>query len=926
MTSFPRQLGTGLLIIVTTIAGRNPVAADEGPILTVTATTGEIKVTENGVSRVLGNVPKGTRLWALESRDSFYRVIEPVTKETGWIWSQHVEAFEASPDAAAEQQAAQIAATELDEFLYDNDRRPELIAARQRFLKACLNAYGEAAPVTGVAYYDLGDAWYAAGEYDKATQSLLDSLRVFDRLRGPDCRDAGNACNYLTITMIAQGKYSDARPYAQRCLDIFRKEGLENDIFSANVVNRLGFIFDMLGETDQAEQQYRSAVAIMDQIDELHADDRLTMTTNLTTIYSNSERYDEAERLLSNVLDRLTKAGQEARHRLPDALNELGVVNHSNGQFELAESRFRQALKVQNEMEDTDAAVHLQIHENLASSLIAGSKTDEGIALYRDCIRMRQQQDGVDSLSTANTMNLLGVALHDNARYEEAEQQYQSAIRIYEANVEATDENLLQIRENLITLLDASGKKIEYIERLRDILKIRRSASQPNQTAIATTMDSLALALRNERQFEESVSLYQDVIRIRTEQLGPEHNDTLTAQTSLAFLYEEMAQFNKGEPLLKKVLEMRQQKDGEESAAAANALYDFGHLRFLQGNYREAKQFYDTAISIDNTLNRPDSIQTVELKTNYGILLERLGLYDDAEQILQQALSLSRREFGNQNLETAVSMDALASLYLSIGDYERADDLWNKVLTTRKGILGDDHLLVADAYNALGLLNDEQKEFETAAEYHEQAWNIRNRIAGATSNEVGISLHNMAWAKYQLGKVEEADSLATQSLAISRNLTGEDSEDAAVTLRFIGELRTAQKRYDEAETALNDALKTYRRIYPATHPRIASAQSALAALSVLRNDVFAAVDAQDEASQSARRHLCHVLPGLSDHSRLKYLSEQHSVDLERALSLGLTFRDNPRATIFSAGWLLNGKSAGTEAVAEAALLSVPGSG
>ncbi|MCA9085420.1 MAG: CHAT domain-containing protein, partial [Planctomycetaceae bacterium] len=80
---------------------------------------------------------------------------------------------------------------------------------------------------------------------------------------------------------------------------------------------------------------------------------------------------------------------------------------------------------------------------------------------------------------------------------------------------------------------------------------------------------------------------------------------------------------------------------------------------------------------------------------------------------------------------------------------------------------------------------------------------------------------------------------------------------------------------------------------------------------------------QDAAAQAGRRHLSRVLPGLSEFARQRYLTESHAVDFERALALGFQHRDNPRASIFSAGWLLNGKAAGGEALAEAALLAAP---
>ncbi|MCA9050005.1 MAG: CHAT domain-containing protein, partial [Planctomycetaceae bacterium] len=294
-----------------------------------------------------------------------------------------------------------------------------------------------------------------------------------------------------------------------------------------------------------------------------------------------------------------------------------------------------------------------------------------------------------------------------------------------------------------------------------------------------------------------------------------------------------------------------------------------------------------------------------------------------AERLFRETLDVREKLLGKDAIDTAVSTESLAGARHDLGDYDGAQSLYEESLAVKIRILGGDHLEVSNVYNALGLLNDDRRAFDVAEKFHQQSLTIREAVAGPNSATAGVSLHNLGSVKLQTGQYAEADQYLSRSLQISERIYGKDSVDVAQTLRLWGSLKAEQGKPEEAREALERAVRILKRDLGKDHPRVADALQRLTEVFVRQGKINEAVSTQDAAAQSVRRHLSHVLPALSEHARQKYLAEDHAVDREKALSLGLLFQDSPRAAIFSAGWLMNGKSAGTEAIAEAALLSAP---
>src|SRR5262249_46975173 len=77
----------------------------------------------------------------------------------------------------------------------------------------------------------------------------------------------------------------------------------------------------------------------------------------------------------------------------------------------------------------------------------------------------------------------------------------------------------------------------------------------------------------------------------------------------------------------------------------------------------------------------------------------------------------------------------------------------------------------------------------------------------------------------------------------------------------------------------------------------------------------------DRARRSVRRHVAVTLPVLAESEQLIYLQKRYEPEFHHAISLGVAAAKQHDLAELSAGWVLNGKSVGQQALADATLLA-----
>ena len=239
----------------------------------------------------------------------------------------------------------------------------------------------------------------------------------------------------------------------------------------------------------------------------------------------------------------------------------------------------------------------------------------------------------------------------------------------------------------------------------------------------------------------------------------------------------------------------------------------------------------------------------------------------------------------------------------------------------RKEVLGDNHPDTAISLNNLGTLFDNQGDLVQSQSYYEQALAVWKQNYGERHPMVASALVNLAAVEHAQGKLEESRRLYETALAINREIVGPRHPDVALALGGLGLLSWDQLDYPTARRHWDQSLAISQASLGKEHPATATALARMSSVDTAEKKWIAAAKHLDAARRIMRRHIAHVLPGLSEREQLLFLTENDTRMLYNGLTLGFLCPDEAEVRDLSAGWLLNGKALAQETLAQRALLS-----
>jgi len=222
---------------------------------------------------------------------------------------------------------------------------PPTEPTRQRRIKAELALLDGDAPVAASEWRALlaatPDDTLAELNLARALGSGGDFAGAISRLQSLTARDPNDPRAWFEL-----GKFSILQGQAQRAVDdhlvralvLYKRSG--NRFGEAETVNALGIGYSRLGQSDDAEEQYRKAVELRRAVGNRRG--LATSLRNLGSVLSLRGKFDEAASYLDQARALHTELGDEGG--IAAVENELGLLAEERGDYPQALAAFRRAL------------------------------------------------------------------------------------------------------------------------------------------------------------------------------------------------------------------------------------------------------------------------------------------------------------------------------------------------------------------------------------------------------------------------------------------------------------------------------------------------------------------------------------------------------------------------------------------------------
>jgi CHAT domain-containing protein/Tfp pilus assembly protein PilF len=404
-------------------------------------------------------------------------------------------------------------------------------------------------------------------------------------------------------------------------------------------------------------------------------------------------------------------------------------------------------------------------------------------------------------------------------------------------------------------------------------LTVREKVFGADHPEVASALNNIANLLKAQSKYDEAEEMFQRGLEIRRQTQGSDHPDNAPSLDNLASIYKELGRFADAEPLYQRALKIREKHFGKEHPDTALTLNNLAALYDNQSRYSEAEPLYKRSLQIREKLLGYDHPYTAVTAGNLGGLYERQGDYSAAEKLYVRALTSLEKTASPQHIDTGIVANNLASLYKQQRRDADAEKLYQRALQIFEMQLGSEHRHTAQVLSNLGGLRERQGDFPTAEQHYRRSLEIRRKALGDEHPDTAQSINNLALLLAADFKVTEAIPLLEQSLAIRQKTLGDQHPTTIGALENLAAYQ--EQQHDQQSIALFEL-----------------------------------------ARRGVRKHVVRELPALSEPEQSLFLKANYERGLHQALSCALLHSDQQDVVEKSAGWLLNGKAVGLEALAQ----------
>jgi tetratricopeptide (TPR) repeat protein len=218
----------------------------------------------------------------------------------------------------------------------------------------------------------------------------------------------------------------------------------------------------------------------------------------------------------------------------------------------------------------------------------------------------------------------------------------------------------------------------------------------PRHPEVATSRDSLGVALRESGDVHGAIDEHRLALDIREETLGKHHRDLVHSHDNLAIALAQVGALAEAESHVLTAIEI-ETRYAERSPDLAALHTELGIVRAKLGRSDAALTAFRRATDMTSEIFGPRHVRTGETRLNLALLHRQIGDLEHAREDVDEVLSILVEGRGERHLSVARARGLRAGILTDLGDLESALAEDRLVLDIKREVLGDDHVDVASA-------------------------------------------------------------------------------------------------------------------------------------------------------------------------------------------------------------------------------------
>ncbi len=470
------------------------------------------------------------------------------------------------------------------------------------------------------------------------------------------------------------------------------------------------------------------------------------------------------------------------------ALNEEGMA-FSRHRYHDALQKFQEALACYRDTDDRHGEGTAL--NNIGTVYASLGEYAKALDYYEQSLAIRREIG--DRRGIGESLNNIGFIYERLGEYAEALDYTQQALTILRETGDRAGEG--SSLNGIGNIYDHFGEHEEALATYEQALTICREIG--DRAGEGISLYNIGLIYERLGEYAEALDYTQQALTILRETGDrAEEGDSLN---TIGFIYARLGDYAEALAYSEQALTIHRELG--DRAGEGIALNTTGLIYERLGDYALALDYSQQALTIRREIG--DRAGEGESLNNIGGIYDSLGEYAAALAHLEQSLTICRA-IGDRVGEGG-SLNNIGGVYASLGDYAEALDYYEQALTTQREIdnrAGEGRILAN-----IGLIYDSLGEYAAALDYHEQSLTIFREI-GDRAGE-GVSLNNIGGIYDSLGQYAEALDYYQQALAILREIgdrAGEGQSLVSIGLIYdsLGEYAAALDYHEQSLTIFRE--------------------------------------------------------------------------------------------------------------------------
>jgi serine/threonine protein kinase len=443
----------------------------------------------------------------------------------------------------------------------------------------------------------------------------------------------------------------------------------------------IGHVYFEIGNYDRAEEMYRAALAINQELFGPESKEAAASLRDLGVALFKEGKLTEAESTYRKSLVICRRLFGEDNPDVATSLNDVATVLRHQHRLAESEALVQEALSIRRKLFGSDSLDVAETLHNLSVVLGDEGKGVESETTAREMLGIRRRVLGPENLLVADSLNDVAYAAGVNGKIHEAELLQSDALAMQRKFL--GDENT-QVAKTMATLGERFRQEGELKESealLKTALSIQSKLSGENTPDFLYALDSLGATLEAEEKWPEAEVASRKALTAWRKLVGNDDPQVINTMNSLAVALEAQGKWLESETVRREVLDVWRKRAGAEDSQTLYAMRSLAATFETEGKWFDAETIHREALESWRRAAGDNDPQTFYTRRKLGLALEAEGKWPEAEKVFRDSLILSRKRAGTDDPEAVADLDRLVRVLVDQKKYDEAEELLDGALT-----------------------------------------------------------------------------------------------------------------------------------------------------------------------------------------------------------------------------------------------------